>query len=284
VGRIAIFPLVTLVAAAGATDFGCKADAPPTTPAAEGGAAGATPQFLGRFDASDPAGPRFAWSASAISVRFTGPSIAIRLRDDGNNQLQVVVDGVPTSVVVTGPSREAYSLASGLAPGEHEVTSSAPRPLSAIQFLFDRSGGAMRPMPARVGGRRICLSATRSRRDMATRERSRRVRSAPTENEFLTWRVAPLRRRARDDRLVGRPSTGWRSLRRTLRRAGVTDFGAWCRTSSSSTGTGDFFKANCGGGVTTAYVSTSTHPSHYRGAHVACIDSMLSHVPASQMN
>jgi lysophospholipase L1-like esterase len=284
VGRIAIFPLVTLVAAAGSTDFGCKADAPPTTPAAEGGAAGAIPQFLGRFDTSDPAGPRFAWSASAISVRFTGPSIAIRLRDDGNNQLQVVVDGAPTSVVVTGPSREAYSLASGLAPGEHEVTISKRTEASVgeMQFLgfTTAPGGAIRPMPARAGGRRIELvgdSITAGYGDEGT------IPTCPfspvTENEFLTYGAITARSLGAEHVTIawsGKTIDGMAQLyERTLpsRADSHWDFGAWVPdVVVVNLGTNDFFQGELRQAVfTTAYVSLLGRiRSHYPHALIVC--------------
>src|SRR6185437_12395796 len=38
-----------------------------------------TVRFMGRFDMSDPQGPRFAWSASGIATRFRGTGIDVRL-------------------------------------------------------------------------------------------------------------------------------------------------------------------------------------------------------------
>jgi lysophospholipase L1-like esterase len=78
-------------------------------------------RFVGRFDRSDPAGPRFAWSGTTVIARFSGPDLAVRLRDAGANVFHVVVDGTPAPPLATSPAKERYVLASGLAPGEHEV-------------------------------------------------------------------------------------------------------------------------------------------------------------------
>src|SRR5579859_711970 len=36
--------------------------------------------FIGRFDTSDPAGPRFEWPASAVVARFTGTALDVKLK------------------------------------------------------------------------------------------------------------------------------------------------------------------------------------------------------------
>jgi lysophospholipase L1-like esterase len=300
VGRIAIFPLAALVAAVASADFGCKADAPPSTPAAEASPGGMTAQFLGRFDASDPAGPRFAWSASAISARFSGPSLSVRLRDDGYNQLQVVVDGVPTSVVGTGPSREAYQVASGLAPGEHEVTISkrTEASIGEMQFLgfTTAPGGALRPMPARAGGRRIELvgdSITAGYGDEGA------IPTCPfspvTENEFVTYGAITARNLGAEHVTIawsGKTIDGMAQLyERTLPAHADShwDFGAWVPdVVVVNLGTNDFFQGDLRQAVfATAYVSLLVRiRSHYPHALIVCaLGPMLSDTyPVGAMN
>jgi lysophospholipase L1-like esterase len=61
-------------------------------------------RFVGRFDASDPAGPRFSWPGSSISAHFEGTGIEATLGDTGKSQFAVVVDGAPPTVLKTeGP-------------------------------------------------------------------------------------------------------------------------------------------------------------------------------------
>lgn len=76
--------------------------------------------FVGRFDASDPVGPSFAWSGSAIWSRFVGTEISVELAGSPN-QFEVVIDGQAQPVLVTTGGTQTYQLASGLAEGEHDI-------------------------------------------------------------------------------------------------------------------------------------------------------------------
>jgi lysophospholipase L1-like esterase len=110
----------------------------------------ATVHFLGRFDTRDPAGPRFAWPGSAIVARFTGTGIAVRLHDRGKNYFNVVVDGGAPRAVATSRAAGAYTLASGLGPGEHTVvlTKRTESHVGVVQFLgLVPTGGALLPSP-----------------------------------------------------------------------------------------------------------------------------------------
>ncbi|MEO8901972.1 MAG: SGNH/GDSL hydrolase family protein [Polyangiaceae bacterium] len=85
------------------------------------GSAGPTgPRFIGRFDSSDAAAPVFAWSGTAISLRFQGTAISATLSDGGNNVFEVVVDG-KHSVLSTQAGTRTYGLATGLDSGAHEL-------------------------------------------------------------------------------------------------------------------------------------------------------------------
>lgn len=74
------------------------------------------PRFIGRFT-SDGA---FAWSGSAIELRFTGDEVSVTLDDWGHNFFEIVIDGVH-DVLEVDAGVNTYLLASGLEPGEHEV-------------------------------------------------------------------------------------------------------------------------------------------------------------------
>ncbi|HEX7664294.1 MAG TPA: SGNH/GDSL hydrolase family protein [Polyangiaceae bacterium] len=77
--------------------------------------------FLGRFDTSDPKGPRFAYPGSTIGTSFTGTGIAVTLADQGDDYFTVVVDdGKPTALHTSGT--QSYVLVQGLATGTHTVT------------------------------------------------------------------------------------------------------------------------------------------------------------------
>ena len=83
--------------------------------------------FIGRFDQSDPRGPRFAFSGSRIGANFTGTSLAVVLSDSNTDLFNVVIDGdpaqAPTRIIKTQPGSTGvtYPLAKGLAPGNHSV-------------------------------------------------------------------------------------------------------------------------------------------------------------------
>jgi len=78
-------------------------------------------RLIGRFDDRDPAGPRMAWAGSAISVKFDGSALNVRLKSSGADEFQVVVDGVPTSVLKLTKEAALYKAASGLTGKEHTV-------------------------------------------------------------------------------------------------------------------------------------------------------------------
>jgi lysophospholipase L1-like esterase len=95
-------------------------------------------RFVGRFDAgADGKTPRFAWSGSAMQLRFTGPSLAVRLHDEGANVFQVIVDGVPTHTLATSSAQDAYTVTTGLADGVHDVAlvKRTEARVGAVQFF-----------------------------------------------------------------------------------------------------------------------------------------------------
>ncbi len=68
-------------------------------------------------------GVRFAWSGTAVSFRFRGTQFRVELDDSGHNLFGATLDGKPVPGKLTGfAGRRCYSLAEGLAPGEHRIT------------------------------------------------------------------------------------------------------------------------------------------------------------------
>jgi lysophospholipase L1-like esterase len=78
-------------------------------------------RIVGRFDARDPAGPRVAWAGSTIAVKFEGAALNVRLKSTGADEVQVVVDGAPTSVLKLSKEAALYKAASGLTGKSHTV-------------------------------------------------------------------------------------------------------------------------------------------------------------------
>jgi lysophospholipase L1-like esterase len=105
-------------------------------------------EYFGRFDFSQAAGPRFAWSGSAIKARFNGPSVAAKFKNSGGavNFTVVIDDGAPVVIKSTAGSNSSFTLASGLQSGEHTVllTRNSEAYDGTVQFLgFDFGGGSV---------------------------------------------------------------------------------------------------------------------------------------------
>ncbi len=78
-------------------------------------------RYIGRFDTRDAAGPRAAWSNSAVEVHFRGAAANIKLKSGGRDQYQVIVNGKPTTVLKPTSGTALYCLAANLPAGEHAV-------------------------------------------------------------------------------------------------------------------------------------------------------------------
>jgi lysophospholipase L1-like esterase len=108
-------------------------------------------RLIGRHDLQDPAGPRFAWSGSAVELAFCSRSIAVRLR--GSSDLfQVVLDGKELPTLTATPDRELYPLAQELSGATHHLLLvKRTEPLvGEVQLLgFELGqGGSLLPPPA----------------------------------------------------------------------------------------------------------------------------------------
>ena len=79
-------------------------------------------RLVGRFDTTDPAAIRFAWSGSMVVGRFKGTGISARLKDEGGkNHFEVLVDGEPKADLRIDPKKESYTLAEGLPDAVHDI-------------------------------------------------------------------------------------------------------------------------------------------------------------------
>lgn len=105
-------------------------------------------RFVGRFDTSDAAGPKFEWSGSQIIARFSGTGVRVKLQAGSNVQLAVIIDGGTPTVLKPMSGTTTYTLASGLAAGTHEVTlwRRSEAFFGEAQFLgFEFDGGMLLP-------------------------------------------------------------------------------------------------------------------------------------------
>lgn len=82
-------------------------------------------RYVGRFDTSDPAGPRVAWPGARVVVRFAGTEARATLGEQvgftGPSRYDVLVDGAFTKTVAPADGISDVVLADGLAAGTHVV-------------------------------------------------------------------------------------------------------------------------------------------------------------------
>lgn len=125
---------VALVAACGSSETstpGIASDTSSTSPPAVADAGTSTAPAA--VDASDPAAPsvfmsgRFdsqngvSWSGARIRANFSGTSVSATLDEGGTSYFDVMIDGTLTQTIALTAGTSTYSLASGLAAGNHTV-------------------------------------------------------------------------------------------------------------------------------------------------------------------
>jgi len=116
-------------------------------------------RFIGRFDTTPAAGPRTSFAAAQIVARFNGTEVKATFNDAkayneyGGSRWEAIVDGVSTTFQLTR-AVTTYTLATGLAPGDHlvELWKLSEASVGVSQFLgFEFPGGALlAPPPART--------------------------------------------------------------------------------------------------------------------------------------
>lgn len=107
--------------------------------------------YVGRFNTSDPVGPRSAWSATTIKANFSGTGIGANLVSVGDNWYNIIIDGVVrTPVNVPAGTNGVVTLASGLASGNHtiELVRRTEAWVGDVQFKgFTVTGGQLLAAP-----------------------------------------------------------------------------------------------------------------------------------------
>jgi lysophospholipase L1-like esterase len=113
--------------------------------------AAATPRFVGRW-VPDGNGMRCSWSGSYVVGRFKGTGVSARIKDEGFNLFQVVIDGEVKKVLRTDKVKgeTLYQLAEGLPDAVHEVAlhrRAEAKVGEAVFYSFEPMGGKMLPHP-----------------------------------------------------------------------------------------------------------------------------------------
>jgi hypothetical protein len=119
------------------------------------------PLFVGRFDTTDPKGPKAAWPGTRILARFDGTAVSITLSDFAETWMEgtpsyweVSIDhGAWRPIQMTPDNRpHVYPLAAGLPNGVHDVElfKRSETQTGITQFLgFDFHDGKSLPPPER---------------------------------------------------------------------------------------------------------------------------------------
>jgi lysophospholipase L1-like esterase len=79
-------------------------------------------RYVGRFDNSQAAGPRCAWSASEVTIRFRGTAAEARLAGGTNQRWQIIVDRHLGRIITLHGRPAEFLLASHLKPGVHTIS------------------------------------------------------------------------------------------------------------------------------------------------------------------
>ncbi len=108
-------------------------------------------RYVGRVDLQSPDGPRCAWPASQVQISFRGTGLKMKVKDSGQDQLQVIVDGNPTQVLKLEKGENSCDIASGLTDSRHDiaVVKRTETFVGTVQFLnFDVDGTLVDPPKA----------------------------------------------------------------------------------------------------------------------------------------
>jgi lysophospholipase L1-like esterase len=106
--------------------------------------------FHGRIDRRNPKEPVFDWAASGFSVRFTGASIGLVLRDSGENDFSIFIDGRLDHRLAGEAGERHVLLAANLPPGSHRLdfykATESDQGITILKGLLLESGSELLPL------------------------------------------------------------------------------------------------------------------------------------------
>lgn len=134
-----LFPVLALLA----TPLLFSAEIAPTDPLI---------RYVGRFDGN----VRAAWSASTVEFTVSGGPVSVKLKDNGKNLWQVVIDGKPAAVLALEAGEKTYSVAD-LPSGSHriELVKRTEAAVGTTQILGLQIGDDAKLLPSAARPRRI---------------------------------------------------------------------------------------------------------------------------------
>lgn len=149
-------------------------------------------RYVGRFNLREAAGPRCAWSASSIFLRFLGTALNVRVNESANDdEYQVELDGKASAVLVPRSGTHLYSVFQSSKSGTHTVrlVKRTEAFFGTTQFLgFQLSeGGRMLTQPA-PHARRLEIIGDSISCGYGNEAKDQHERfSSTTENAYLSY-------------------------------------------------------------------------------------------------
>lgn len=134
----------------------CSAVSPPPVSAPTGAAA---TKFVGRYDLTDPAKPRFDWSGNTMSARFEGSEVTWGAESGVEQVFEVIIDGRAQQVVLpdySDPTAPVATRTHKLPSGTHEITVvRSSEALFGDSYFVPFTFGGGKQLPSREYARRI---------------------------------------------------------------------------------------------------------------------------------
>lgn len=256
-------------------------------------------RFSGRVDRGDPAGPRISWGGTALTVRFTGTSLGLRLLDlpkvdvRAPNRFRFSVDGGPFRDLYVGEGHMLLRIVEGLPEGEHvlRLEKETESVVGETQFLGLELDPGARVLPAPPApSRRIEFIGDSGLTGFGIEGRNEQCSfSTETQRNSLTWAALTAEALGAEASFITFSGKGVvvnyandptpplpRLYERTLpyREDSRWDFASWVPDAVViQLGANDFWKEHPGAErFRDAYRAlVDTVRGHYPNAHIVCV-------------
>jgi len=112
-------------------------------------------RFMGRINFDEPEAPELSWSNSAVFLTVNAPELVLHTKKDsnnGNNVLEIVLDGAPVNCIYLEKEKDEYTVFSGLT-GTHTVelhkrTERLAGGIRVVDFTLPQGGEFLAPPQA----------------------------------------------------------------------------------------------------------------------------------------
>jgi lysophospholipase L1-like esterase len=168
-------------------------------------------KYVGRFDFSDPAGPKFSWPASTITANFEGSEASVKIKSSGDNWFNIIIDNNIYKTFNVNKTSKTLKLASGLSFGKHTVTivKRTESCVGTAQFLgFDFGTGKLLEAP-QSSARRIEFIGDSTTSGYGNEGKNQYVHFlSKTENAYMTYSSITARNLGAEQHLIAASGKG----------------------------------------------------------------------------